>query len=73
MWPIHFDQYRQEQRDDYQAQLEATVEKLNQGAVLLVFGWPVGTEELVFDILKTERLETFLDATFLGYPRAQVK
>jgi hypothetical protein len=71
MWPIHFDQYRQEEREDYQAQLDATIEKLDNGGVLLVFGWPVGTEELVFDILNTQRLESFIDATFLGYPEAQ--
>jgi hypothetical protein len=71
MWPIHFDQYRQEQREDYQEQLDATIEKLNRGGVLLVFGWPVGAEELVFDILSTQRLESFIDATFFGYPEAQ--
>lgn len=71
MWPIHFDQYRQEEREDYQEQLDATIEKLNQGGILLVFGWPVGAEELVFDILNTQRLESFIDATFFGYPEAQ--
>jgi hypothetical protein len=71
MWPIHFDQYRQEEREDYQEQLDATIEKLDQGGVLLVFGWPVGAEELVFDILNTQRLESFIDATFFGYPEAQ--
>ena len=71
MWPIQFDQYRQEEREDYMAQLDATREKLDRGAILVVFGWPVGTEELVFNVLNTQRLETFIDVTFLGYPEAQ--
>lgn len=68
MWPIRFDSYRQVEREDYGSQLEATKEKLNRGGVMVIFGWPVGTEELVFDTLETERLEFFIDVTFLGYP-----
>jgi hypothetical protein len=73
MWPILFDPYRQVEREDYQVQLEATKEKLNQGGVMVVFGWPLGTEELVFDALETERLEIFIDITFLGYPETQAE
>lgn len=71
MWPIQFDVYRQEEREDYEAQLEATREKLNRGGVMVIFGWPVGTEELVFDVLNTQRLEHFIDVNFLGYPEAK--
>jgi hypothetical protein len=70
MWPIEFDHYVQEEREDFDAQLDATREKLEEGGVLVVFGWPVGTETLVFDVLETERLETFIDVTLLGYPEA---
>jgi hypothetical protein len=70
MWPISFDQYKQEEREDFSGQIEATRERLLEGGVLVVFGWPVGTEELVFDQLETERLEFLIDITFLGYPEA---
>lgn len=68
MWPIEFDHYRLEDREDFEQQLEATREKLRRGGVMVIFGWPVGTEELVFDILQTERIEEFIDVTILGYP-----
>jgi hypothetical protein len=68
MWPIAFDQYKQEERQDFNDQIEATREKLMDGGVLVVFGWPVGTEEMVFDLLETENLEFIIDITFLGYP-----
>ncbi len=70
MWPIEFDHYIQEDREDFEAQVAATREKLEQGGVLVIFGWPVGAEALVFDILDTERLEKFIDVTVLGYPNA---
>ena len=70
MWPIEFDHYIQEDREDFDAQVTATREKLEQGGVLVIFGWPVGAEELVFDILETERLSKFIDVTILGYPEA---
>jgi hypothetical protein len=73
MWPIQFDQYQQQDRQDYEQQLDATRDKLNQGGVLVVFGWPVGTEDLVFDVLGTERLASFIDVTFLGYPETLAK
>lgn len=73
MWPILFDQYQQQNREDYDQQLQATREKLDEGAVLVVFGWPLGTEELVFDALGTERLASYIDVTFLGYPEAVSK
>jgi hypothetical protein len=68
MWPIQFDHYRLAEREDFEQQLEATREKLRQGGVIVVFGWPVGTEDLVFDTLETERLNNFIDVTILGYP-----
>jgi hypothetical protein len=68
MWPIQFDHYRLEDREDFEQQLEATRKKLRQGGVIVVFGWPVGTEDLVFDTLETERLTEFIDVTILGYP-----
>lgn len=71
MWPIAFDSYTLEERADYDAQLEGTREKLHQGGVLVVFGWPLGTEELVFDVLEAERLETFIDVHFFGYQTAE--
>lgn len=68
MWPIQFDHYTLEDREDFEGQLEATEEKLRQGGVIVVFGWPGWTEELVFDYLHTERLSEFIDVTILGYP-----
>jgi len=67
MWPIAFDSYTLEERVDYDAQLESTRKKLRLGGVLVVFGWPMGTEELVFDVLEAERMETFIDVHFFGY------
>jgi hypothetical protein len=68
MWPIQFDHYRLAEREDFEQQLEATREKLRGGGVIVVFGWPVGTEDLVFDTLETKRLSEFIDVTILGYP-----
>jgi hypothetical protein len=68
MWPIQFDHYTLTEREDFEQQLEATREKLRQGGVIVVFGWPVGAEDLVFDLLETERLNHFIDITILGYP-----
>jgi hypothetical protein len=73
MWPISFDRYRLEEREDFQDQIEATKEKLNRGGVLVVFGWPEETENLVYDILGAEPLDTFIDVTFFGYPWAMNK
>jgi len=70
MWPIAFDHYKLEEREDYQEQIEATREKLLRGGVLIVFGWPEGTEDVVFDLLGAERLSDFIDVTFFGYPEA---
>jgi hypothetical protein len=68
MWPIAFDQYKQEEREDYAEQIEATQEKLLNGGVLIIFGWPEGAEEVVFDLLGAQRLVGFIDVTFFGYP-----
>jgi hypothetical protein len=68
MWPIAFDHYKQEEREDYIEQVEATREKLLDGGVLIIFGWPEGAEDMVFDLLGAERLAGFIDVTFFGYP-----
>jgi hypothetical protein len=68
MWPIAFDHYKQEEREDYAEQLDATREKLRNGGVLIIFGWPEGAEEMVFDLLEAERLWSLIDVTFFGYP-----
>lgn len=70
MWPIQYDVYKLEDRDDFDAQVEATREKLLDGGLLVVFGWPEGAEMLVFDLLETERLAHFIDVSFWGYPEA---
>jgi hypothetical protein len=70
MWPIEFDHYVQQDRDDFNQQVAAVREKLEQGGVLVVFGWPEGAETLVFDILEAERLSSFIDITLFGYPEA---
>ena len=70
MWPISFDHYRLEEREDFQDQIEATKEKLNRGGVLVVFGWPEETETLVYDTLGAEPFSIFIDVTFFGYPWA---
>lgn len=70
MWPIEYDHYVQQERADFDAQVAATREKLEQGGILVVFGWPQGAERLVFEILGAERLSSFIDITLLGYPEA---
>jgi hypothetical protein len=68
MWPIAFDHYKQEEREDYAEQIEATREKLLNGGVLIIFGWPEEAEDVVFDLLGAQRLVGFIDVTFFGYP-----
>ena len=68
MWPIAFDHYKLEEREDYAEQIEATREKLLNGGVLIIFGWPEEAEDIVFDLLGAERLSGFIDVTFFGYP-----
>jgi hypothetical protein len=68
MWPIEFDHYRLEEREDYLAQIEATRQKLLEGGILVVYGWPEGTETLVYDLLEVERFAHFIDISFFGYP-----
>jgi hypothetical protein len=68
MWPIEFDHYKLEEREDYEQQIEATREKLLRGGVLIIFGWPEGAEDVVFDLLGAQRLAGFIDVTFFGYP-----
>jgi hypothetical protein len=68
MWPIEFDHYRLEEREDYLDQIEATQEKLSRGGVLVVYGWPEGADTLVFDLLEAERFAHFIDISFFGYP-----
>lgn len=70
MWPIQFDVYKLEDREDFEAQIEATREKLLKGGVLVVFGWPEEAGTLVDDLLETERLAHFIDVSFWGYPQA---
>jgi hypothetical protein len=70
MWPIEFDHYKLEEREDYEEQIEATREKLFRGGVLIIFGWPEGTENIVFDLLGAERFAHFIDVSFFGYPEA---
>jgi hypothetical protein len=36
--------------------------------VLIIFGWPEGAEDVVFDLLGAQRLAGFIDVTFFGYP-----
>jgi hypothetical protein len=70
MWPIQFDVYKLEDRVDFEDQLKATREKLFEGGVLVVFGWPEGAETLVDELLEAERLAHFIDVSFWGYPEA---
>ena len=70
MWPIQFDVYKLEDRDDFELQIEATREKLLSGGVLVIFGWPEEAERLVFDLLETEQLAHYIDVSFWGYPES---
>lgn len=67
MWPIIFDSYRLQNREDFDQQIAATQEKLNRGGVLVIIGWPEEASMIVNGLLETERLIGYMNSAFFGY------
>lgn len=68
MRPIPFDHYQQERREDYQHQLEATEERLQEGAVFVVFRPVEAADRATIEFAQVEKLGSFAHAVFYGYP-----
>jgi hypothetical protein len=62
--PIKFDHYVQEQRSDFQEQVEFTIGKLKDGAVIVFFGSPGDVESEVLDLLDVVPAKLYPRATF---------
>ena len=62
--PIKFDHYVQEERSDFQEQVEFTRGKLKDGAVVVFFGSPGEVESEVLDLLNVIPTKWYPRATF---------
>lgn len=65
--PIKFDQYQQAYREDFEAQIALARDRLEAGALLVVFGNPSDEEVEVLERLDVLQLWTDEDATVFGY------
>jgi 4-amino-4-deoxy-L-arabinose transferase-like glycosyltransferase len=68
--PIQFDFVTGKERDDFEEQMEATIVKLSQGALIVVFTPLTEREKEVIHLLDVELLEGFPRSQFYGYPEA---
>jgi len=68
--PLKVDYHTTQEREDYQQQVEATREKLNQGGVIVLFTPMTERESEVIELLNAELLDTFIGSAFYGYPEA---
>jgi hypothetical protein len=66
--PIKFDHYVQEERSDFQEQVEFAKGKLNDGAVVVFFGSPDEVEGEVLDLLDVVPTKFYPRATFYYLP-----
>ena len=66
MIPIKFDVYQQESRADYAQQIELARDRLEAGAILVVFGEPSAEEAETLDLLAVTALETHPEAVIYG-------
>lgn len=69
--PIQFDFVTGKERDDFEEQMEATITKLNQGALIVVFTPLTEREKEVIHLLEVELIEAFPRSQFYGYPEAR--
>lgn len=70
LFPLKVDYHTTQEREDYEQQIEATRDKLNQGGVIVLFS-PMRESELeVVDLLRAELLDVFYGSSFYGYPEA---
>jgi 4-amino-4-deoxy-L-arabinose transferase-like glycosyltransferase len=68
--PIRYDANTGKEREDFNAQLEATREKLDAGGMLVIFT-PIRDREIeVIDLLGVELIDTFYGSSFYAYPQA---
>jgi 4-amino-4-deoxy-L-arabinose transferase-like glycosyltransferase len=65
--PIKFDQYQQAFREDYPEQIQLAHDRLEGGAVLVVFGPPSDEEAEAIALLKVSALRTYDEAVVYGY------
>ncbi|OGO15109.1 MAG: hypothetical protein A2Z14_17950 [Chloroflexi bacterium RBG_16_48_8] len=68
--PLKVDYHTTQEREDYDQQVEATREKLNQGGVIVIFTPMTERESEVVELLDAELLDAFLGSAFYGYPEA---
>ena len=68
MMPIKFDLYQQAFREDYNQQIELARDRLEAGAVLVVFGEPSKDEAEALRLLEVLPLQTYDEAVVYGYP-----
>jgi hypothetical protein len=66
--PLKIDYHTTQEREDYDQQVEATREKLNQGGLIVIFSPVTEREVEVVELLNAELLDTFYGSAFYGYP-----
>ncbi len=66
--PIKYDHYVQEERSDFQEQVEFTRGKLKDGAVVVFFGSPGEVEIEILDLLDVVPVKWYPRATFYALP-----
>jgi hypothetical protein len=70
MMPILRNVSTGEIREDFDEQIEATREKLEEGGVLFVFGPLSDHDREVIELLGAEAVGVFFDSAMFGYPEA---
>jgi hypothetical protein len=68
--PLKIDYHTTQERDDYDQQIEATREKLNQGGLIVIFTPRTEREFEVVELLDVELMDEFYGSAFYGYPEA---
>ena len=64
LFPILFDKYRQKDREDFNEQIEFAREKLEEGAILIVFTPMKDEEMMVLELLDVVAISIFDEAIF---------
>ncbi len=69
MLPIRFDANIGKEREDFNAQIEATRKKLEAGGMLILFS-PIHERDMeVIDLLQADLIDTFYGSLFYAYPQ----